>query len=163
VLSRLHERHKAAFEFAQIEAQIHRDNSLPNTWSSLITKPSYRKRALLAVGLACGIQFTGVLVINNYSSIIYNGLGFDVYTQLTYGGALNTLAFGSGIIAMFIIDFFPRNKLVGFGTAIVTTCLVVEAALVANYSVGPDQNDSALRAAAAMTFCYMVSVLHLPF
>jgi hypothetical protein len=58
---------------------------------------------------------------------------------------------------MFIIDFFPRNKLVAFGTAAVTTCLVAEAALVANYSVGPGQNNDALRAAVAMAFCYIVS------
>jgi hypothetical protein len=60
-----------------------------------------------------------------------------------------------GIIAMFIIDLFPRNVLVAFGTAMVTSCLTVEAALVANFPVGPDQNNTALRAAAAMTFCYI--------
>lgn len=56
---------------------------------------------------------------------------------------------------MFIIDLFPRNVLVAFGTAMVTSCLTVEAALVANFPVGPDQNNTALRAAAAMTFCYI--------
>lgn len=56
---------------------------------------------------------------------------------------------------MFIIDLFPRNVLVAFGTAMVTSCLTVESALVANFPVGPDQNNAALRAAAAMTFCYI--------
>jgi hypothetical protein len=56
---------------------------------------------------------------------------------------------------MFIIDLFPRNVLVAFGTAMVTSCLAVEAALVANFPVGPGQNDDALRAAVAMTFCYI--------
>ena len=56
---------------------------------------------------------------------------------------------------MFIIDWFPRNRLVALGTTLVTSCLTVEAALVANFPVGPGQNNNALRAAAAMTFCYM--------
>ena len=59
---------------------------------------------------------------------------------------------------MWIIDWFPRNRLVALGTALVTSCLTVEAALVANFPVGPGQNDNALRAAAAMTFCYIVSI-----
>lgn len=65
VLGKLHETDEAAVEFAQIEIQLRIDSSLPNSWKSLITKRSYRKRALFAVGLACGIQFTGVLVINS--------------------------------------------------------------------------------------------------
>lgn len=70
VLGRLHESEEARIEYAQIEAQLNHDMSLPHSWKSLLTKKTYRKRALFAVGLACGIQFTGVLVINNYGSII---------------------------------------------------------------------------------------------
>lgn len=65
VLARLHATEEAAFEFAQIETQVQIDSSLPHTWKSLVTKKSYRKRTLYAVGLACGIQFTGVLVVNS--------------------------------------------------------------------------------------------------
>ncbi|KFY14232.1 hypothetical protein V492_02761 [Pseudogymnoascus sp. VKM F-4246] len=155
VLGRLHEREEAGIEFNQIEAQFRLDNSQPHNWMSLLTKKTYRKRALYAVGLACGIQFTGVLVINNYSAIIYGGLGFSGSTILIYSAGYNTLAFGCGFIAIWIIDHFARNRLVGFGTAVVTTCLVVEAALVANFPVGPNQNNNALRAAAAMTYLYV--------
>ncbi|KAF2654662.1 general substrate transporter [Lophiostoma macrostomum CBS 122681] len=155
VLSKLHQDTEASLEFAQIEAQLRLDNSLPNSWSSLITKPSYRKRALYAVGLACGIQFTGVLVINNYGAIIYGGLGYEEDVILLFHAGFNTLAWVCGMIAMFIIDLFPRNVLVALGTAMVTSCLAVEAALVANFPIGSNQNNDALRAAAAMTFCYI--------
>lgn len=97
-----------------------------------------------------------VLTLTDYSSIIYGGLGFSGSTILIYAAGFNTLAFGCGFMAIWIIDHFPRNRLVGFGTAAVTTCLVVEAALVANFPVGPDQNSDALRAAAAMTYLYIV-------
>jgi uncharacterized membrane protein (GlpM family) len=69
----------------------------------------------------------------------------------------NTLAFGTGVIAVFVIDWFKRNRLVAIVTALVTSCLTVEAALIANFSVGPNQNNDALRAAVAMAFCYIVS------
>ena len=182
VLGRLHQKEEASIEFRQIEAQIKMDNALPHSWSSLITKKSYRIRTFYALGLACGIQFTGVLVINSmsngpsvlqrkmhhghgnlltkkldYSAIIYSGLGFSGSTILIYAAGYNTLAFGCGFIAIWIIDLFPRNRLVSFGTAIVTSCLTVEAALVANFPTGPGQNNDALRAAAAMTFLYVVS------
>lgn len=65
VLSKLHDAEEARIEFAQVEAQIKHDQSLPHSWMSLFTKKSYRKRALFGVGLAIGIQFTGVLVINS--------------------------------------------------------------------------------------------------
>jgi hypothetical protein len=62
-------------------------------------------------------------------------------------------------MAVFIIDWFARNKLVAIGTFFTTSSLVVEAALVANFKTGPDQNNDALKAAVAMTFCYIVSIL----
>ncbi|KAF1828918.1 MFS general substrate transporter [Decorospora gaudefroyi] len=169
VLSKLHAPEEAALEFTQIKSQLQLDSALPNTWKSLITKPSYRKRALFAVGLACGIQFTGVLVTVgastvseeqnltsvDYGAIIYGGLGFKEDVILLFSAGFNTLAWVCGIGAMFIIDLFPRNVLVAFGTALVTSCLTVEAALVANFPPGPDQNNAALRAAVAMTFCYI--------
>jgi MFS family permease len=65
VLNRLHEHDEAVVEFNQIEAQIRIDHSLPHSWMSLIQKRSYRIRTYYALGLACGIQFTGVLVINS--------------------------------------------------------------------------------------------------
>jgi MFS family permease len=80
VLSKLHQHTEAALEFAQIEAQLRLDSSLPSSWASLVTKPSYRKRALFAVGLACGIQFTGVLVINSMSSPVWE-LGISELTS----------------------------------------------------------------------------------
>jgi hypothetical protein len=67
ILRKLHDPDEATIEIAQIEAQVKVDQTLPVTWLSMVTKPSYRKRTLYAIGLACGIQFTGVLVINSES------------------------------------------------------------------------------------------------
>lgn len=110
---------------------------------------------LLIVRLSFTLITTVLSERADYGSIIYGGLGYGHATVLVYNAAFNTLAFGCGIIAMFIIDFFPRNKLVALGATLVTSCLTVEAALVANFPVGPGQNNNALRAAVAMTFCYI--------
>ena len=158
ILNRLHASDEAAIEYSQIDAQIRLDKHLPNSWMSMITKPSYRKRTLYAIGLACGIQFTGVLVINNYGSVIYEGLGFGVSQTLLYQAGYITLSLGTGIMAIFVIDLLPRNKMVALGTFLTITCLTVEAALVANYPTGPNENKAALKAAVAMTFLYIVSL-----
>jgi hypothetical protein len=63
-------------------------------------------------------------------------------------------------MAIFVIDLLPRPKLVALGMFCTISCLVVEAALVASFPVGPGENQSALKAAAAMTFCYIVSECH---
>ncbi|KAF2688268.1 hypothetical protein K458DRAFT_440000 [Lentithecium fluviatile CBS 122367] len=89
------------------------------------------------------IEFTGVLVINSMKT------SYSSFTPAL------TRSHACGIITMFIIDLFPRNVLVVLGTPMVTSCLTVETALVANFPVGPGQNNDALRAAAAMTFCYI--------
>ena len=82
VLAKLHESDEAAIEYAQIETQLRIDSSLPNTWVSLLTKKSYRKRALFAVGLACGIQFTGVLVINSMNRCRYLTIRANRFSRL---------------------------------------------------------------------------------
>jgi MFS family permease len=65
VLRKLHDSDEAAIEMQQIRNQIAVDNSLENSWWSMIAKKSYRRRTFLAIGLSVGIQMTGVLVINS--------------------------------------------------------------------------------------------------
>ncbi len=52
-------------EFYQIQKQIAIDRMLESSWMSMIRKPSYRKRSLLAIGTTGIIQCSGVLVINS--------------------------------------------------------------------------------------------------
>lgn len=63
------------------------------------------------------------------------------------------------MLAIFLVDLFPRNKFISIGMAIVLMCLVLEAALVANFPFGvPGQNAGASKAALAMLFLYIVSL-----
>jgi MFS family permease len=55
----------ARSEFYQIQKQIMIDRTLDNSWIHIIKKPSYRKRAFLAIGTCGIIQCSGILVINS--------------------------------------------------------------------------------------------------
>jgi hypothetical protein len=55
----------ALAEFYQIQKQVVIDKALGSSWAQLFTKPSYRKRAFLALATTGIIQCSGVLVINS--------------------------------------------------------------------------------------------------
>lgn len=144
----------ASAEFYQIRKQIEIDCTLGSTWMHIIRKPSYRKRAFLAIG-TCGIvQCSGVLVINNYGPTLYKNLGYSPVKQLLYPAAWLTFAAGMNAAAMFFVDRFPRPKYMAFGVLGCMATLIVEAALVATYIDGT--NTAALQACVAMFFVFQV-------
>jgi MFS family permease len=141
-------------EFYQIQKQLMIDRTLGSSWVHLFKKPSYRKRAFFALGTTAIIQCSGVLVINNYGPTLYKNLGFSPVKQLLYPAAWLTTALGFNIMAIFVVDMFPRQKYMGFGVLGCMATLIVEAALVANYV--PSNNGPALQAAVAMFFVFQL-------
>jgi hypothetical protein len=160
ILERLHanahdpEHIYARTEFIQIRKQIEIDRNLPSSWVHIFKKPSYRKRAFLAMGTTGFIQFSGVLVINNYGPSLYKGLGFSPEQQLEYPAAWLTFGVGCAIMAVGITDRFPRHYLMSFGMFGCCACLACEAALVAVYS--NTGNHTGLQAAVAMFFIFEI-------
>jgi len=65
VLEKLHGSGEMEVEFKEIKAQILSDPAVESTWKAVATKPSYRRRALLTMAVAFGVQMTGVLVVNS--------------------------------------------------------------------------------------------------
>ncbi|KAL2406535.1 MFS-type transporter criB [Exophiala dermatitidis] len=144
----------AKAEFYQIQQQIAIDRTLGNSWAHVWRKPSYRKRAFLALATTAIIQCSGVLVINNYGPSLYKQLNFSPVKQLLYPAAWLTFAAGLNAVAMLLVDRFPRNKYMAFGVLGCMAALIVEAALVANFV--PSDNHSALQAAVAMFFAFQI-------
>jgi sugar porter (SP) family MFS transporter len=159
-LRKLHTPEEAAIELVQIRRQMEIDRRLDSSYLSMLTKPSYRKRALLGVLTTCSIQFSGILVINNYGPTLYKALGFGVNEQFLYQGGWITLAFGCGCLALFVVDFVPRPKLIAGGIFGCMVALIVEAALVATYATSSSSiakpDASALKAAVALIYVYVV-------
>jgi hypothetical protein len=69
------------------------------------------------------------------------------------------LAFGCGCLSLFFVDRFPRNKFIAFGIAGCMASLIIECALDATYASASallQPNESALKAAVAMIYVYVV-------
>ncbi|KAK6433487.1 hypothetical protein LTR95_010332 [Oleoguttula sp. CCFEE 5521] len=114
-LLRLHTREEAESRLAQISAQMQIDRTRPWSYWAMLKKPSYRKRTLLCLGTTCGVQMSGILVINSYGATLYAGPGYSPEKQLILLGGWLTLAFGCGVLSLFVVDRLPRPKLIGAG------------------------------------------------
>ncbi|OQV08484.1 hypothetical protein CLAIMM_12748 [Cladophialophora immunda] len=160
ILQKLHAPDEADQELLQIKAQAETEDRLDSSYWALFTKPSYRKRCILAFITTVSIQFCGPILINNYGPTIYKSLGFSVTKQLLYQCGWLTLAFGGGMLSLYVVDTMPRPVLFAGGITGSLVCLSVEAALVATYATSPESlahpNKSALRAAVAMFYVYII-------
>lgn len=159
-LSRLCVPEEAACELLQIRLQLDHDRNLESSYMSILTKPSYRKRAILAIFTTMSTQMTGPLVIVNYGPIIYSTLGFDTNKQLIYQGGWILTGLAGGLVSLFIVDMISRPKLFAVGIIGSLTMLAVEAALVATYAPNSaaleNPNEAALQAAVAMFYVSFV-------
>jgi MFS family permease len=69
-------------EFYQMRTQAEHDKNMVSTWKEIFVQPSYRKRVFIAMLIGVFGQASGIIVINNFSPLIYQALGFDVEQTL---------------------------------------------------------------------------------
>ncbi|RDW74860.1 hypothetical protein BP6252_06002 [Coleophoma cylindrospora] len=160
ILERLHSDKKdnlhsyALKEFYQIQKQVDIENTLQGSWLHIFKKPSYRRRAFLAIATTFFVQCSGVLVINNYGPTLYKTLGYTTVMQLIYPSIWLTVGIVFTALAIPLVDRFPRPKYMACGIAGCMVTLACEAAIVARFV--PSQNFPALRAGVAMLFVFEV-------
>ncbi|OAL33749.1 hypothetical protein AYO20_06925 [Fonsecaea nubica] len=164
VLERLHRgKDPADVSFAhaelyQIQKQTAIDRTLQASWAAMFKRPSYRKRCFYAMGYIVITQCIGELVINNYSPSLYAGLGYGPVKQLLYSSAWITQSVGFVVVAMVLIDRFPRPQYMAFGVLFSEVCLSIYTAIIATYGQTLE-NKAALRAAVAILFIYLFPVI----
>ncbi|KAH0842938.1 MFS transporter, SP family, sugar:H+ symporter [Fonsecaea pedrosoi] len=164
VLERLHRgKDPADVSFAhaelyQIQKQAAIDRTLQTSWAAMFKRPSYRRRCFYAMGYIVITQCIGELVINNYSPSLYAGLGYGPVKQLLYSSAWITQSVGFVVIAMILIDRFPRPQYMAFGVLFSEVCLSIYTAIIATYGETLE-NKAALRAAVAILFIYLFPVI----
>ncbi|EXJ75024.1 uncharacterized protein A1O5_01720 [Cladophialophora psammophila CBS 110553] len=139
-------------EFYQIQKQIAIDKTLGNTWWHILKKPSYRKRALIGCGITVMTPFSGIYVINVYGPTLYRLLQYSTTKALLFPSLWSTFNFVCNVIAITLVDRFPRPKYIAFGMFGCMASLIVETALIANFV--PSNNGAALQAAVAMFFIF---------
>ena len=137
----------------------------------LFTIPTYRRRSILGFVLMMGGQNIGVLVINNYNTLLYESLGLSNMQSLAVSAAYNTWAAFANMGGATVSDrlgrrkalrkFFTRTQIfmnrelirptpvIGYAGCIVM--FVVATGLIAKFSV----NSSKHYAAAAVTFLFL--------
>ncbi|KAH0828528.1 hypothetical protein AYO21_07761 [Fonsecaea monophora] len=128
-------------EFYQIREQVRVDNAKLKSsgqpvWKLVWTKKSYRKRMIVGFLTQWGSEFSGPLVINNYSVILYTSLGMEgsmpllLYALWSCTSSLIYNPFGAWLHD----KVNSRRGMLMFGTAgclVTTACL---AAMIAEYA-----------------------------
>ncbi|KEF53482.1 uncharacterized protein A1O9_10457 [Exophiala aquamarina CBS 119918] len=158
-VSHADEQHFVMAEFYQMQRQTEFDKTLDASWAQMFRRPSYRQRAIVAAGFAFLSQSTGILVINNYGSILYRALGYGPLDQLKLQCGWISMGFAGNIVGSLILDKVGRRPLIilGFSGCLVALC--IESALVAIYATPVpqvDPNMAGIRAAVAMLYVFQV-------
>lgn len=102
-------------ELYQITHQVAEDQELARSetvWT-LFTKASYRKRMICAFLVMFGSESTGILVVYNYSVLLYEGLGFTGSIPLLLAAAYVTVACCGNYISSLLVDRIGRRTSLG--------------------------------------------------
>ncbi|KAJ5080813.1 general substrate transporter [Penicillium angulare] len=145
----------AKMELYQITKQVAEDQEMSSSetvWT-LFTKASYRKRMICAFLVMFGSESTGILVVYNYSVLLYEGLGFTGSIPLLLAAAYVTVAFCGNYISSLLVDRIGRKTSLVIGISGCGVSLIFEAALSATY-VGTT-NHAGLSAGVFFLFLFI--------
>jgi len=133
--------------------QIALDRTLDSSWRIIFTRPSYLKRAGMALFLIIIIiGCSGVQVINSYGTVLFKNLGYSSQKQLLFQALLYVISTPSNLFASVYVDKVSRVKMICFGLSTLVIFTSIYTALVKVY-VGTT-NTGALQTAVAMTFLF---------
>ncbi|RVX70435.1 hypothetical protein B0A52_05934 [Exophiala mesophila] len=120
-------------EYAQISKQITYEKSLPSSWGSIFTIPSYRKRFIVGFGCMFFAQCTGTQVINNYGPLLYSNLGFSTADSLIIQAGWITWGIIGNFINAVLLDKVGRKWLMTGGMIGCAIALLLEIIMLALY------------------------------
>jgi len=125
-------------EYNQMQAQIEfeRKHNAVGTLAQArlaFSQKSYLKRLGLGFLVQFGNQCTGALVINNYNTILFSGLGITGAMPLLLLGFFNLVTVPGNLFNGLFIDRFGRRRFVIVGCIGIIVCLSGEAAITAQF------------------------------
>lgn len=126
----------------------------------MIRRPSYRKRTLYAGGFAFVGQSTAILVINNYGPILYGQLGFDAENNLRLQCGWISVGVIFNLVGALIMDRFGRKPLMVIGVLGCCGCLIVEAAVNAEFAEGPNAGQNQVGLAFGVVAFYVLLAVY---
>lgn len=96
------------------------------------------------------------LVINNYQTVFYNGLGITGRLPLLLVGCFNFVTVPGNLISGLLVDHFGRRKFFLCGAASLCVVLCVECALTARFADTGSSNKVGLGFGVAFIFMFPV-------
>lgn len=139
-------------EFQEIRDTIEAERaSTKITWSSILTKPTWRRRLILGCAVQAFGPLSGINVINYYGTRIYASLGFDTHTTLMIIGISGALSIVYCTGGLWALERVGRIKPLIIGSAGMGLALVANAAMSQHYN---EDNTNQLRAMVAMNFVF---------
>lgn len=113
----------------------------------------------MGMGFAFVGQSTAVLVINNYGPTLYAALGYGTRDQLALQCGWITVGIIFNAVGAAIMDRTGRKPLLLLGVAGCCACLIIEAAMVAQYAAaGTNKAGLGVGVAAFYVFLAFYSV-----
>ncbi|KAJ5465930.1 general substrate transporter [Penicillium desertorum] len=125
----------AQHEYQLISAQVHADGQDLDGfgWKAAFAKKSFRKRLLIGFFVQCIAQSTGVLVVNNYQILLYNGLGLKDSLPLNLYACYNTWAAFMNFVNSLMLDRWGRVRIMIIGMIGCSLALSGFTAMVAEF------------------------------
>jgi hypothetical protein len=121
------------------------------SWSSIITRSSWRRRLMLGCAVQAFGPLSGINVINYYGPRIYESLGIDNRTSLMIIGISGAFSIVYCTVGLWLLEKVGRVKPLIISAAGLGSALVVNAAL--SQHLDPN-NGAQLRAMVAMNFVF---------
>lgn len=139
-------------EFREIRDVILADRALGNIgWTSILTKPTWRKRLLLGCGVQAFGPLSGINVINYYYPRILAILGLSTRESLLISGIQGGLAIVWCTIALALLDRVGRIKPLIVSAGGLGAALLVNAVQAQYLNLN---NAAQLRSMVAMNFVF---------
>ncbi|PYH93972.1 general substrate transporter [Aspergillus ellipticus CBS 707.79] len=139
-------------EYQEIRDTIEAEHASTHvSWSTIVTKPSWRRRLILGCAVQAFGPLSGINVINYYGTRIYASLGIDTRTSLMIIGISGALSIVYCTGGLYLLERVGRIRPLIFGAAGMAAALVANAAMSQHYNEG---NTNQLRAMVAMNFVF---------
>ncbi|KAL5610881.1 hypothetical protein FOBRF1_006998 [Fusarium oxysporum] len=116
-----------------IKQQVELDRASERSWLALWKIPTARKRMIFGFLVMAIAQSSGVLVINNYQTVLYEGLGVTGWKALLLSIYTSWAAFMNWINAI-LLDRIGQIKLMVIGMTGAAIAISCESAMVARFA-----------------------------
>lgn len=134
--------------------QIRFENSIKSSFTDLFTKPSNRKRILLAVLVQVFTQLSGINVINYYQTDLYKGLGITGHRITLLASIYGMVGPIANVICLYFVDSWGRKKTLWITGIIMTIDISLVMAMTGAFS--KTSNEIGKGFGIAFIFCFSI-------